>query len=388
MNILKHLFFVLLAVLMFNTQNVFAQEEKVDSLVSINEINDSTQTNRSFFYRALNQTKPVSYLAFPIVYYTPETNLMFGVGGLVSFRTQNDPKTAPTFIVPWFTYSIDKQMTLEMFGSFFHKENKHQLDYELNYKKLKTPYFGIGNKLNKEDKELVGNQSIRLNTVYQNRIKNVFLIGPVYHLDYTFNLTPRTNGLLDTNAIQGKSGGFVQGLGLKMAFDNRDDVYFPYKGNYFGVSAVGYPDFLGSKYQFANVQAEYKSFLNIKKKVILASQIMAQMSFGEVPFYLMPRLGGEKLLRGYTAGVSRDKFLFNLQGELRIPLNRFILSGFFGSGITGDKFMDYFKVKDYTYSIGGGARFRPFKDKNVVARLDVGFWQKTYGVYFVFNEAF
>lgn len=370
------------------TKAVFAQEGDIANIEVVEVAEDSTAKSPSFFHRVLNQTKPVTYLAFPIVYYTPETNLMFGAGGIVSFRTQNNPKTAPTYIVPWFTYSIDKQMSVEIFGSMYHKENKHQLDYELNFKKLKTPYFGIGNKLNKSDKELVENKSLKFSSAYQNRIKDVFLIGPIYNLDYTFDVTPELDGLLDTNNILGKSGGFVQGLGLRMAFDNRDDVYFPYKGNYAGLSAIGYPSFLGSKYQFANVQAEYRSFLNIKRKVILASQIMAQMSFGDVPFYMLPKLGGEKLLRGYNAGISRDKFLFNLQGELRIPLNRIVLSGFFGSGITGDKFMDYFKVKDYTYSIGGGARFRPFKDKNVVARLDVGFWQKTYGVYFVFNEAF
>lgn len=359
------------------------QPELPDSLSA-----DSVAEKKSIFYKIFNQAKPVTYLAFPLVNYTPETNLMLGVGGIVSWRIKNDSTTAPTYIIPWVTYSIDKQMSVEVFGSLYYKGNKHQLEYELNYKKQRQPFFGIGNKLAKDAKEIALTKGYRIYTSYQNRIKDVFLIGPVYHMDYTTSVEAEPGKILDTNNIVGKQGGFVQGIGLRTAFDNRDDVYFPYKGNFFEVTAIGYPSWLGSRYHFASLKAEYRSFVNIKRKVILASQITSQMSFGDIPFYMLPRLGGDKLLRGYTAGSGRDRYLFNLQGELRIPLNRFILTGFFGSGIVGGEFMDYFKVKEYSYSIGGGARFRPFKDKNIVARLDVGFWQKTYGIYFVFNEAF
>ncbi len=365
----------------------------IDTLAVIREIQDSLATDttaekKSFFYKIFNQTRPVTYLAFPLVYYTPETNLMLGVGGVVTWRLKNDSTTAPTYIIPWVTYSIDHQMNIEIFGSLYHKGNKHQLEYELNYRKQKQPFYGIGNKLEKDHKEIALTKGYRFYTSYQNRIKDVFLIGPVYHMDYTTSIEAEPGKMLDTNNYVGKPGGFVQGAGIRTAFDNRDDVYFPYKGNFFEVTAIGYPTWMGSKYQFGSLKAEYRAFLNIKRKVILASQVMSQMSFGDIPFYMLPRLGGDKLLRGYTAGSARDKFLFNLQGELRVPLGRLILSGFFGSGIVGDEFMDYFKVKEYSYSIGGGARFRPFKDKNIVARLDVGFWRGTYGIYFVFNEAF
>lgn len=349
---------------------------------------DSIPEKKSFFKKIFNQTKPVTYLAFPLISYTPETNLMLGVGGVVSFVIKKDTNTSDSYIIPWVTFSIDKQMNAEIFGSLYHKGDKHHIDYEMNYKVQKQPYFGIGNKLDFDNKELVYTKGFRLYTIYQNKLKKNFYLGPIYHLDYLNTVKPEENKLFDTTNVAGKEGGFVQGLGFKAAFDNRDDVYFPYKGNYLGVSGIGYPNFLGSKYQFASIQAEYKSFLNIKRKVILATQVLSQMSLGNIPFYLMPKLGGDKLLRGYTAGTSRDKFLFNIQGELRVPISRFIISGFFGSGITGDEFMDYFKVKDYSYSIGGGVRFKPFADKNIVLRVDAGVWQKTFGFYFVFNEAF
>lgn len=391
--LLSSLFFVLTTVKAQDSIDSDTTEIAIkitDESEVLSEKIDSVPEKKSFFKKIFNQTKPVTYLAFPIAYYTPESNLMMGVAGVVSLRIGKDTTTAPSFVIPWVTYSIDKQLNAEIFGSIYLEKNKHHVDYELSYKIQKQPFYGIGNKLDFDNKELVYTKGLRFYSVYENRMKDVFILGPIYHLDYTSTVRPEENKIFDTTITksQGRDGGFVQGLGLRAAFDNRDNVYFPYKGNYLAVSGIGYPSFMGSKYQFATVQAEYRSFLNIKRKVIFASQIMSQMSFGDVPFYLMPKLGGDKLLRGYTAGTSRDKFLFNIQGEIRVPISRFILSGFFGSGITGDEFMDYFKVKEYSYSIGGGVRFKPFIDKSIVLRIDAGFWQKTFGFYFVFNEAF
>ncbi len=352
--------------------------------------NDSLPEKKSIFYRAFNQTRPVTGLAFPIAYYTPETNLMFGVAGIISWSQNRDSTSAPSYTVPWFMYSIDNQIIAELEGAFYFNGNRHQLLYEINYKKEKLPFYGVGNRLSldKGNKELVLVNRFTAEISYQRRFKDQFLVGVLYDMDFIGSLKAEAGRKMDTTDYAGSKGGFAHGLGLKASFDNRDDFYFPFKGHFFDAELTGYPSFLGSKYQFASLRAEYRSFINIKRKVVLASQILSEMSFGDVPFYMMPALGGKYVLRGYTMGSGRDKFLFNLQGELRVPLNRFVLSGFFGSGISGSEFMDYFKVKDYSYSIGGGVRFRPFKDKNISARLDVGFWQKTYGIYFVLNEAF
>ena len=380
----------LIAVLFFSSL-VYAQDsgqnnEEVETRIDPEE--DTLPKKRNIIDKVFRQEKPVTGLAFPLIYYTPEYNLMLGLGSVVSWRAKRDTANTPSYISAWGTYSINNQMRVEVFGSYYAKGDKHRLDYEINYQKLKEPFFGIGNKLDKSNKELVLTKGFEGRATYLYQIHRLFLIGATYHFDYTPKLIPEPNKMMDTTNFLGKSGGFSQGFGLNLAFDNRDDLYFAYKGNYLGVEAKIYPKALGSKYQFATLGAEYRSFINIKRKVILASQITAKMSFGDVPFYLLPALGGKELLRGYPVGIGRDDYLFNIQGELRIPVNRFVFTGFFGQGITGSKFMDYFKVKDYSYSIGAGARFRPFMDKNIVARLDVGFWKGTYGVYFVFNEAF
>lgn len=386
---MKQLFFI--SLLFFCAKHAAHAEEVLLTEPDSTYIeSDTSEQKKSIFYRAFNQTRPVTGLAFPLVYYTPETNLMFGVAAVVSWRQNKDSTNAASYVVPWLTYSIDKQIIAEGFGTFYWKSNRNQVEYEVSYRKEKMPFYGVGNRLYKEkdSKELVSMQRFRTFVSYQHRFKDMFLVGAKYSLDYTYDVRPEEGGQLDTNNYLGKSRGFVHGLGLKATFDNRDDMYFPFKGNYFDVEYLGYPKFLGSKYQFSSLQADYRTFLNIKRKVVLATHVTAQMGFGDMPYYMMPALGGKHILRGYTQGSSRDLYMFNIQGELRVPLNRFILTGFFGNGTVGEKFGDYFKLKDYSYSIGGGVRFRPFTDKNIAARLDVGFWQKTFGFYFVLNEAF
>lgn len=375
--------------LLISTSTFFAKSvraQEMEEVETAEELTDSTKKN--IIYRALNQTGKVTFLAAPILSYTPETNLQFGVGGLLTMQIRDDSAKAPSYMAPWFTYSLDKQILAEVFGTFFSAGTKHQIDYETGYFKLRMPFLGIGNDVELKNQENFLHSSFRLWANYQYRFKERFLIGGRYHVDYSRPLSYESGRQLDSLRPLGYDAGLVHGLGLRIAFDSRDDVYFPYKGSYAIGTATFYPKALGSDYQFGLLTGEYRSFINIKKKVILASQVLGQIGIGNTPFYMMPRLGGLTVLRGYPMGAFRDQFLFYMQGELRVPVDRFIFTGFFGSGIVGAQFKDYFKVGDYNFHIGGGTRFRPFPEKNIMARLDFGFWKGTYGVYFVFNEAF
>lgn len=336
----------------------------------------------------LNQQGNVKIFGFPLASYTPETSLALGAGAVLTMHHKNDTANTATFIAPFLTYSLKKFLLAEVFGSFFAKGKTHQLDFEGGYYKNNYPFFGIGNNHPTENKELFQHDVLRVQAVYQYRFKKNLLIGPRYYIENTTPQKYAENRQLDTIQPAGYEGGFIQGLGFRAGFDNRDDMYFPYKGNYAVGTVTAFPKFLGSNYQFVTLSADYRSFINIRRKVILASQIQAQIALGDVPFYQLPKMGGKMMLRGWPEGINRDHYLFSLQGELRVPFKRFVFSGFFGSATVGSEFMDYFKVKKYTYSMGGGLRYKIFAEKNIFARLDVGFWKGTYGVYVVFNEAF
>lgn len=376
-------YFFLLSILLMGMNASSAEEEPAqDSLA------DQKTGLSGVIYRALNQKGKVTFLAVPLLSYTPETNLQMGIGGLLGLYLKEDSTVTPSFMVPWFTISLDKQIISEVFGSFFMGKNLHQIDYEIGYFKQRLPFVGLGNDVLLKDRESYLHASFRSWVNYQYRIKEKFLIGARYQLEYARPLAYDTDGLLETLQPSGYEGGWIHGVGARLGYDTRDDMYFPYKGHYALGSVTTYPSFMGGDYNYTVLAGEYRSFMNIKKKVILASQIMGQIAFGDVPFYYLPRLGGRNVMRGFPEGTFRDRFMFYTQGELRVPVDRFIFTGFFGSGIVSSDFRGYFNLKEYNYSIGGGMRFRPFPDKNIMARLDFGFWRGTYGVYFVFNEAF
>lgn len=375
MILIRYNVLIIAALLIFVVENVWGQET------------DSIKTPTAMG-RYLNQQANVKIFGFPLASYTPETSLALGAGAVMTMHHKKDTTNTAIFIAPFITYSLKKFLLAEVFGSFFAKGRTHQLDFEGGYYKNNYPFFGIGNNHPTENKELFEHNVFRMQAVYQYRFKKNLIVGPRYYIENTSPQKYASNRQLDTLRPPGYDGGFIHGLGFRAGFDNRDDMYFPYKGNYAVGTVTAFPKILGSNYQFVTLSADYRSFINIKRKVILASQVQAQIALGDVPFYHLPKMGGKLLLRGWPEGINREHYLFSLQGELRVPYKRFVFSGFFGSATVGSEFMDYFKVNKYSYSMGGGLRYKIFAQKNIFARLDVGFWKGTYGVYVVFNDAF
>lgn len=86
---------------------VFGQEKSVDETKP-----DSTES------RAL------SINAYPYVYYTPETELAFGVGGIMVFYTADDTVVRPSKVVLGGYYSTKAQYKVTLDPAFYFNDNK------------------------------------------------------------------------------------------------------------------------------------------------------------------------------------------------------------------------------------------------------------------------
>ena len=187
----------------------------------------------------------------------------------------------------------------------------------------------------------------------------------------------------------GKTGAFSQGIGVVLTYDSRDEVYFPWKGFFAKAEAKTYPTFLGTDFTHHFLKLDYRSYFSIKDRVVIAAQVVAHLSFGDVPFHRLPGWGGKYYGRGYLESRYRDSHAVAAQGELRIPAwKRLVFTGIIGAGYVGDDVVDLFKVWKHYPSVGFGGRLRLFKDKDIAVRADLVFWKGTWGFYFVFNEAF
>jgi outer membrane translocation and assembly module TamA len=113
------------------------------------------------------------------------------------------------------------------------------------------------------------------------------------------------------------------------------------------------------------------------------------MTFGDVPYFKLPRLGGDKMMRGYYFGRYRDNVYYMGQVEYRKQIaDRFYLVAFFGLGRVSDKFKNV-TLKNLHPTYGLGLRFVLDVMEKLNIRLDIGFGDNgTSGVYFNAEEAF
>jgi hypothetical protein len=121
MGLLFCMFFVLLSALQ-------AQEAAPDSTEA-----DSTAKRK------------LSFSGYPYAYYTPETELAFGVGGIVIFYTAANRKILPskTTIGGW--YSTNNQYNLSIKPVMYFNRNKVYLELPVNFGHYVDKFWGIGN---------------------------------------------------------------------------------------------------------------------------------------------------------------------------------------------------------------------------------------------------
>jgi len=123
---------------------------------------------------------------------------------------------------------------------------------------------------------------------------------------------------------------------------------------------------------------EYSQFFLLNKAMVLGLDIQEQsLTGGQSPFYLLPALGSDEMMRGYYNGRYRDRNLIAGQTELRYRLNdRIGLVGFLG---TGEVFHNNFTFPQLKPNYGGGLRYFFDVEKGLSVRLDYGVGEKPAG---------
>lgn len=362
----------------------------------LNFLNSNAQLKDNILKREKNPNKDWSLLAFPVAFYKPETSLEFGVAGVYSFyhKTKAEQiKSSESFVTTNFLYSIKKQLRTDIKSQLLFDEDKYFINSVLSYAKYYHYYYGLGNESLKENQETYDSKTVEMKVdalykVWEKNNKRMYT-GLRYHLLQNNITHVQEGGLLESDNLNGIAGGLSQGVGLQFMYDSRDNIYFPWKGSYLKASITGFPGARANDYKFSQMQVDYRSFMGIKNRVVLATQILIDLRMGNTPFYMMPSFGGMNSMRGYIDGRFRDRHSVQVQGEIRIPASkRLIFAGFYGTGFVSDQVKKLFYVWKHNVAVGAGVRYKIFKDKDLTVRADIAFWKNTFGFYFVFNEAF
>ncbi len=329
--------------------------------------------------------KKVSAFPFPIIYYTPETKLAYGIAGTVTFRYGNDSlNKKPSTILAGIAGTQNKQLLVYTQYQLF--LNRVYIFGEAGYYKYNYFFYGTGSNTVPEELYAVNYPRIKINAAY--KLLPNFYAGLGYQYE-NYNIKNTTiNGELSKGIVPGSTGSVVSGLGLQTVYDTRDTVLFPTKGWFTNASVMVNGKYIGGNYNFNRFVLDVSAYQKLSSKLVLAVNSYSSFITGNAPFQQLSQVGGNKLLRGYYQGRYMDKNLMALQTELRFPIYKRFGAALFGSsGVLGGNgsFLNFNQMR---YSYGGGIRFTMNRKEHLNLRLDYAIGKGTSGFYLTFGEAF
>ncbi|WP_229239793.1 BamA/TamA family outer membrane protein [Echinicola soli] len=345
--------------------------------------------------RLLNTTDDVlewmstdTWSFIPVVTYSPETSLGLGVGAIKVFRPKEgaSPALRPSSMPITFIYTLKKQAVLEMDLDLWKNDNKDYFNASLELANYPFEFYGIGNDMPADNQEPYSSRYLYVRLNYMRRLLPNVYLGPwlEFRTEDVYEKVP--GGLLASGAIPGSDSPQVAGLGLKLNYDSRNDIFQPSKGSFHQVSWITNESFLGSDYSYRRYEVDLRKYFSVWENKVLAVQGYWSFVDGVAPFQQTSLLGGSKRMRGYFEGRYRDQLAMIYQAELRLPIYRSLGMVFFGStGQVAEKTSQY-SVDRFHYGAGFGFRYQ-LMDEGINIRIDFGFGDQT-AFYFGLNEVF
>jgi hypothetical protein len=343
-----------------------------------------------------DSSKHSSLFPLPVFGSAPETGIELGGSILYSFYTDtlhNDTRVSNIF--GYGTLTTKGQSRISLSTTYWAPHNAWHYTAAVSYINFPFDFYGIGPTTYKANKDHLGQKRFKFNAEADKKLGKYIYIGLMAGaFDYTYkNETP--GGIFDTNPlVESRAGGASILAGPTFIFDTRNNNTYTTKGM---VITSYYNAILGigsnSNYKGGLLNIELSQFNPLSKRFMLGFDVQSQnLTGGQSPFYLLPALGSDEIMRGYYNGRYRDRNMIAGQAELRYRLSdRFALAGFAGGGTVYNKSLDLSSLKP---NYGGGLRYFFDVEKGLTIRLDYGAGQKVVGeerqsgVYFSMGESF
>jgi outer membrane protein assembly factor BamA len=171
-----------------------------------------------------------------------------------------------------------------------------------------------------------------------------------------------------------------------LLYDSRDNEFYPSKGNTIDFKANLSSEHLGSDFDYQIYKFHWNHYRSITDNQVLALRIACKYAADNAPFFLLPAIGQGPDLRGYIAGLYRDRILLAGQAEYRLRLtDRIGVVAFGGVGGVASSWDDFDEALP---SVGTGLRWVLARENQVSLRVDVAWGKKEREVYVGIGEAF
>jgi outer membrane protein assembly factor BamA len=230
---------------------------------------------------------------------------------------------------------------------------------DLQYQDFKQiHFFGVGNDSLKSEQ-----------TNFRLRTLDVMGFATV-RATSTLSITGRTGVLRHVGIDPIRQPGLLH-ADVAVDMDTRDVPGYPARGGRYRIAAAMYHDQELARYSFRRIEADAAQYLPLGRTVLaVRGRIdLSQTAAGqEVPFYLLPALGGTNSLRGFLDYRFRDRDLLLAGAEYRWPIFRALDAAvFYDAGAVAPR------AGALTNRLHGdyGAGVRLHSSAHMLARLDV-----------------
>ena len=341
-----------------------------------------------------DDSKPIDMSYLPTAYYTPEKK--FGVGLLMVGLYKTDGAKAeeqPSSLVLNSFVSMNNSYGVEVENMTFLNGGKQRLLLGLELHNEASVYYGqgIGDGNVDANHHEFEEQVYSFKPTWMSEIADNYFLG--VGADFTYASADKLE-LVETgvpvDVDSTLPSNFSSGVVVTSIYDSRDYRLNATKGWLFQIDAGLYQN---SEYStFSTYNLELANYIDLSSTSLLSAapgliawQVQGKFTDGDVPWNMLPDLGGSSAMRGYIKGRYRDKQMMMGQVEYRLPIfQRYGMVFWGGVGSVADKVSDL--NEELLTSYGTGFRFK-LKD-NINLRLDIGVGENETNFYLNVNEVF
>ena len=334
---------------------------------------------KKLFSNEADTTRSSSFLALPALGYAQETGVEFGAASLYSFYTdREDTLTRTSRLTGVATFTTKSQSNFQLKSDIWSPGNSFHYITEIRYKNFPFNFYGVGNNTREADEDRITQKIFRMNAGAERKLGRITYTGLNINFDSHRFTDKVSGGVYGTDpSLIDKDGGKVLFFGISQIIDSRNSNTYATKGTYLKLNYSYAPSFFGGEnFSGGMFKADLRSFKSLSKKIVAGvNGIYQTIGNGGTPFYLLPQLGNDEMMRGYYSGRYRDENLLALQTELRLRLNpRFGFVGFAGTGTVYSH--GGFTIADLKPTIGGGFRYFFDIEKGLSVRMDYALGEK------------
>jgi Omp85 superfamily domain len=314
-------------------------------------------------------------LIFPLAARSTETSWVFGVANAFIFKTNKKDTALRVSTIPsGFLYTLNEQILIALGANIFLPKERYIIRFENSFSKFPDKFWGIGNKTDGKDPESYTFTQFYINPQLYRKVRGNLFLGAGADFQRVFNLEYQANGYFDQDKVLGASDRNeynVFGYSLFINYDSRNHAYQPDRGALFRVKFSDFNKAFVSDYDFRVFEIDFRKFIKVSRKSILAIQSFNTFNFGNVPYRNLSILGGNNMMRGYYAGRYRDKMFMSAQVEYRFPIKGRFAGVAFGSIGEVASDLGNFSFNLIKPAVGTGLRFAVLKQEKLNLRVDL-----------------